>query len=108
MVTGKGTRSRVPRKRASETGDEPIGAALQRSSRHGPISGGNASGRATRELLVRTAEQLFAERGIDAVSLREIGQVAGQGNNAAIQYHFGDREALVLAIFEYRSSATDE
>jgi len=68
------------------------------------IGGGNASGRATRERLVLTAERLFAERGIAAVSLREVGQAAGQRNNGATQYHFGDREGLVLAIFRYRAS----
>ena len=68
------------------------------------IGGGNASGRATRERLVFTAERLFAERGIAAVSLREVGQAAGQRNNGATQYHFGDREGLVLAIFRYRAS----
>lgn len=63
---------------------------------------GNASGRITRELLIRTAERLFAERGIGAVSLREIGQAAGQRNNAATQYHFGARQDLIDAIYTYR------
>lgn len=67
----------------------------------------NASGRATRELLICTAERLFADRGIDAVSLREIGQAAGQRNNAVMQYHFGSRAALLQAIFAYRSAAID-
>jgi AcrR family transcriptional regulator len=68
-----------------------------------PWERGNAGGRATRELIIRTAERLFAERGIDAVSLREIGIAAGQRNNGATQYHFGDRDSLVRAIFIYRS-----
>jgi AcrR family transcriptional regulator len=56
----------------------------------------NASG--TRERLVATAEQLFAERGIGGVSLREINAAAGQRNSTALQYHFGDREGLVRAV----------
>jgi AcrR family transcriptional regulator len=70
-----------------------------------PLVRGNASGRATRELLILTAERLFADRGIDAVSLREIGQVAGQRNNAAAQYHFGTRAELLKAIYLYRAAS---
>jgi AcrR family transcriptional regulator len=56
----------------------------------------------TRDKLVLAAERLFAERGIDNVSLREINRAAGQRNVAALHYHFGTREALLEAIFERR------
>jgi len=56
----------------------------------------------TRDKLVLAAERLFAERGIDTVSLREINRAAGQRNVAALHYHFGNREALLEAIFERR------
>lgn len=59
---------------------------------------------ATRELLLDAGERLFAERGIHGVSLREIGLAAGQRNNGATQYHFGDKTGLVIAIFERRSA----
>src|SRR5947209_14121376 len=65
----------------------------------------NSAGDLTREKLVLVAERLFAERGIDAVSLREIGELAGQRNTAAIQYHFGGRDGLMRAIFDYRAHA---
>jgi AcrR family transcriptional regulator len=68
----------------------------------------NARGEATRELILLTAERLFAERGIAAVPLRDIGAAAGQRNNVAVQYHFGDRETLVLAVNAYRVSVMDE
>jgi AcrR family transcriptional regulator len=68
---------------------------------------GNASGRATRERLILLAERMFAERGIEAVSLRAIGDAAGQRNKMAVQYHFGDRAALVGAIYAYRSEQLD-
>jgi len=58
----------------------------------------------TREKLVLAAERLFAEKGIDNVSLREINRAAGQKNVAALHYHFGAREALLEAIFERRMS----
>jgi AcrR family transcriptional regulator len=57
----------------------------------------------TKELLLQTAERLFAERGISAVSLREIGETAEQRNTAAVHYHFGDKDGLVEAIFEFRA-----
>jgi AcrR family transcriptional regulator len=58
--------------------------------------------------LIDTAERLFAERGIAAVSLREIGAAAGQRNNSAAQYHFGTRDGLVDAIFEARMAPIDQ
>jgi AcrR family transcriptional regulator len=61
-----------------------------------------------REQLIDTAERLFAERGIAAVSLREIGAASGHRNNSAAQYHFGTREGLVDAIFETRMGPIDE
>lgn len=53
---------------------------------------------ATRERLIATAEELFAERGIGGVSLREINAAAGQRNSTALQYHFRDRDGLVRAV----------
>jgi AcrR family transcriptional regulator len=52
----------------------------------------------TRSRLIAAAEQLFAERGIDAVSLREITRASGARNVIALQYHFDDRDGLVQAI----------
>ena len=49
-----------------------------------------------------TAERLLAERGLDGVSLRQIGAEAGNANNSAVQYHFGSKDQLIQAIFEYR------
>ena len=51
-----------------------------------------------RALLMRTAEDLFARRGIDAVSLNEINKAAGQRNTSAMHYHFGGKERLIRAI----------
>ncbi|MDP6675401.1 MAG: helix-turn-helix domain-containing protein [Gammaproteobacteria bacterium] len=49
-----------------------------------------------------TAEKLFAERGIDRVSIRQINLAAGQKNSSATQYHFGTKIALLEALFDYR------
>lgn len=53
---------------------------------------------ATRELIMTAAERLFAEHGVAAVSARQIGEAAGQGNTAAVGYHFGTKTGLVQAI----------
>lgn len=50
--------------------------------------------------LASAAQKLFATRGIDGPSLREIAAAAGHGNINAVQYHFGDKQGLVRAIFE--------
>ena len=52
----------------------------------------------TRELILATAERLFAEHGVYAVSNRQVSEAAGQGNNAAVGYHFGTKADLVRAI----------
>ncbi len=52
--------------------------------------------------IILAAEELFAAGGIEGVSLRQIAARSGQGNHHAVQYHFGTREALVQAIFDYR------
>lgn len=56
----------------------------------------------TRERLILTAERLFAEQGIDAVSLRQINTEAGQRNLSATLYHFGSKEALIDIIYDFR------
>jgi AcrR family transcriptional regulator len=60
------------------------------------------------ENLILTAERLFAEHGLDGVALRQISAAAGNGNNSAVHYHFGSKESLVQAIFEYRLPALNE
>ncbi|MCP5523007.1 MAG: TetR/AcrR family transcriptional regulator [Verrucomicrobiales bacterium] len=55
----------------------------------------------TRGRVLEVAEQLFAERGIDAVSIRDIISAAG-ANLGAINYHFGTKERLIEAVFERR------
>lgn len=64
--------------------------------------GRNTSGEATRIKLITTAETMFADRGIDAVSLNEIRLAAGQSNAAVVNYHFGSKQDLLKAILEHR------
>jgi AcrR family transcriptional regulator len=54
----------------------------------------------TQEKLLDAAAKLFAERGVNNVSLAEIVRAAGQRNTSAIHYHFGSRDAVLQAILE--------
>ena len=69
----------------------------------GPRDATNRAGRDTRERLIITAERLFAERGLDDVTIAEIARGA-DANGAAVHYHFGSKQNLIRAILEYRSS----
>ena len=60
-----------------------------------------------RQLLMLTAQTLFARRGIDAVSLNEINKAAGQRNTSALHYHFGNKEGLISAIIYEHYAAID-
>lgn len=55
-------------------------------------------GTGTRERLLDAAEKLFAERGFEATSVRELTAEAGC-NLAAINYHFGGKDHLYHAAF---------
>ena len=59
-----------------------------------PVNANGASDdRETRERLFREAELLFAERGFNGVTVREICSAA-RANVAAVNYHFGDKLGL--------------
>src|SRR5437879_5467711 len=60
-----------------------------------------------RDALIDAAERLFAERGSDRVSLREITSAAGASNASAVQYHFGDRRGLVRAVLAKHEGEID-
>lgn len=54
---------------------------------------------ATVDRILDTAEVLFAQKGFAETSLRAITSKAGV-NLAAVNYHFGSKEALIQAVFE--------
>jgi len=63
----------------------------------------NEAGQETRDRLLDAAERLFAKRGLDAVSVRDITAAAG-ANTAAIHYHFGSKQELVSSILDRRAA----
>lgn len=66
-----------------------------------------ASSAATASRLLDVAERLFAEHGIEAVSIRQIVLASGQGNLSAAHYHFGSREVLTRKLLERRMEVVD-
>ena len=63
----------------------------------------NRSG-STKERILAAAETLFAQRGFDGASLRQLTSDAGV-NLAAVNYHFGSKEKLVEQVFRRRLDA---
>jgi len=61
----------------------------------------------TRKKILDTAERLFASKGIDAVSLRQINASAGV-SPSVLHYHFGGRDELIEALLERRLPAIGE
>jgi AcrR family transcriptional regulator len=53
----------------------------------------------TRERLLRVALRLFAEHGIDRISLKMISDEAGNRNKSAVGYHFQSKQGLIEAVF---------
>lgn len=56
---------------------------------------------AKEEHILVAAERLFAEKGFDATSIREI-SAAANVNVSMISYYFGSKEQLLEKLFEYR------
>lgn len=56
----------------------------------------------------RIARQLFAERGVDGVTVRDIAEAAGQKNHAAVAYYFGSKDALVRELLVDGARLIDE
>jgi AcrR family transcriptional regulator len=71
------------------------------SGAESPREGGSKAERAevTRETLVRTARQLFADRGYAAVGTEEVVQRAGL-TRGALYHHFRDKRDLFRAVYE--------
>src|SRR5690606_28335638 len=60
-----------------------------------------------REKILDAAERLFAKRGSQAVSLREINTAAGV-SQGVLHYQFGGREGLIEALLDRRLPAITE
>lgn len=56
----------------------------------------------------RVAMRLYAQHGLDGVTVREIARAAGQKNHGAVGYHFGSKEALIREIIADGARIIDE
>ena len=63
----------------------------------------NQSGDKTRVRIIEAAEELFADAGYEGASLRKIMANAGV-SISLINYHFGNKEGLLRAIFEHKAA----
>jgi len=58
----------------------------------------------TKDHLLRAAEKLFARDGLANVTVRAVITEAGQKNESALQYHFGNRDGLIAALHDQRNA----
>lgn len=75
---------------------------MERPEGRNPESPRKTAGSKTREKIMESAEQLFAEYGYDGTSLRGIMNHANV-SISLINYHFGTKEGLLKAIFESKT-----
>ncbi|HEY0981493.1 TetR/AcrR family transcriptional regulator [Schlesneria sp.] len=72
---------------------------MKKSSQKSPQQKPSSDSANTRELLLEVAGQIFAEKGFDRTTSKEITLKAGT-NIAAVNYHFGGIEGLYAAVLE--------
>lgn len=86
----------------------PPDRSISRSDENAPtqraIDARQSRGETTKQALMRAAEKLIAEKGIENVSIRDIVQSAGQKNESALQYHFSNLKGLITALHSSRDA----
>ena len=70
-------------------------------AKHPPFSG------STESRLLEAAGEIFAEYGYRATTVRQICEKA-KANVAAVNYHFGDKDGLYLAVLRHLHKVRDE
>jgi AcrR family transcriptional regulator len=72
-----------------------------------PATSAPAVAEDTRSALLDAAERLFAENGLEGASVREITRAA-KANLGSVNYHFGTKDGLILAVFSRRLKPMNE
>ncbi|KGM30554.1 TetR/AcrR family transcriptional regulator [Inquilinus limosus] len=85
----------------------PSAKAAGKTRRRSAIAPGETAPPNRRLDILKSAEELFAERGYHAVSVRDIAARAGVPL-ALVGYYFGHKEELLGTIFEHRRAYIDE
>lgn len=86
-------------RRVPELGHPPGGLTLAEPSARSAVA---------RDKLMSAAERLYAEQGFANVSIRMVGEEAGQRNKSAVQYHFAGRDELVMAVLARHIAAIEK
>jgi AcrR family transcriptional regulator len=73
-----------------------------------PRTSARATSEETRNQIKAAAQMLFARHGVDAVTVQQIIDAAGQRNNAALHYHFGSKEELIRQMVVDGAAVLDE
>ena len=60
-----------------------------------------------KQALLDAAAVLMDERGVDNVTVHDIGQASGHRNRSAVQYHFGSRDAVIQAVINRTMAPID-
>ncbi|MDQ4501003.1 TetR/AcrR family transcriptional regulator [Sinomonas sp. ASV322] len=64
-------------------------------------------GEARRRQILDSAIELFAERGVDAASLRSIGEAIGV-SHTALRHYFASRDELLVEVYRAHEASTSE
>lgn len=67
-----------------------------------------SDGNETRDKIKHAAQRLFAQRGVEGVTVQDIVSAAGQRNGAAIHYHFGTKRDLLKELVLDGAKLIDE
>src|ERR1700744_2237350 len=73
-----------------------------------PRTSARATSEETRNQIKAAAQMLFARHGVDAVTVQQIVDAAGQRNNDALHYHFGSKEELIRQMVVAGAAVLDE
>jgi len=84
--------------------DGVSGEPRMKSQEEPRVDNRRSRSQATQRALMRAAEKLIAEKGIENVSIRDIVNAAGQKNESALQYHFTNFQGLIRALHASRDA----
>ncbi|MBB4689647.1 TetR/AcrR family transcriptional regulator [Amycolatopsis jiangsuensis] len=72
-----------------------------------PVRGTRKPNRGRAGQILRAAEKIFAQKGFDGATMREVADAAGVGLSLVV-YHFTTKDGLYRSIFEARQYVNDE
>lgn len=82
--------------------------AEQRTSSNRSVTNQPSKSALTRIALMRAAEQVIADKGLEKLTIRDITSAAGQKNESALQYHFKNLKGLITELHKARNNQIRE